>query len=92
MSEEDKQWPTPVSSARLDNLGISIDAVRERIAELQPDPVPAFGSLTASRDAATVQQVIQEKYGFVPPLHYCSELIDFIEALTDGQKNFYASR
>lgn len=49
------------------------------------DPVPAFASLTASRDVATVQAVIQERWGFTPPLDYCRHLIDFVEALTDGQ-------
>lgn len=49
------------------------------------DPVPAFASLTASRDAATVQAVIRERWGFTPPLEYCRHLIDFVEALTDGQ-------
>ena len=45
-------------------------------------PIP---SLTASRDAATIQRVIREKYGFEPTLAYCADLIDFVEALTDGQ-------
>lgn len=50
------------------------------------DPkIERVASLTASRDAATVQRTICEKYGFVPTLDYCASLIDFVEALTDGQ-------
>lgn len=45
-----------------------------------------FSSLTASRDAETVQRVIAEKYGFTPPINYCVDLILFVEALTDGQQ------
>lgn len=51
-------------------------------------PVPAFGSLTASRDATTIQSVIREQYGFVPTLEYCAALITFVEALTDGQPSY----
>jgi hypothetical protein len=50
--------------------------------------VPAFGSLTASRDAVTIQNVIKEQYGFTPTLEYCAALIDFVEALTDGQRSY----
>ena len=49
-------------------------------------PVPAFSSLTASRDAVTIQSVIRDQYGFTPTLEYCAALIDFVEALTDGQR------
>lgn len=48
-------------------------------------PVPAFGSLTASRDAETIRNVIKDRYGFEPTLEYCTALIVFVEALTDGQ-------
>ena len=51
-------------------------------------PVPAFGSLTASRDAATILDVIREQYGFTPTLEYCAALITFVEALTDGQRSY----
>lgn len=52
----------------------------------QPAPVVAtISSLTASRDAATVQRVIRERYGFEPSLRYCADLVNFVEALTDGQ-------
>lgn len=50
-----------------------------------PSSVLRIPSLTASRDAATVQRVIAEKYGFVPSLAYCADLVAFVEALTDGQ-------
>lgn len=53
---------------------------------LTPDAVSRITSLTASRDAEAIQRVISEKYGFVPTLTYCSELIAFVEALTDGQQ------
>lgn len=49
-------------------------------------PKPAIYSLTASRDAATVQRIIRERYGFEPTLDYCTDLIMFVEALTDGQQ------
>lgn len=49
-------------------------------------PTERIISLTASRDAATVQRVIREKYGFEPSLNYCIDLILFVEALTDGQQ------
>lgn len=45
-----------------------------------------FRSLTASRNAETVQAVIQETWGFTPPLEYCIALIAFIEDMTDGQQ------
>lgn len=48
--------------------------------------VQPITSLTASRDAATVQRVIADKYGFTPPINYCVDLILFVEALTDGQQ------
>jgi hypothetical protein len=48
-------------------------------------PAPAFASLTASRDAATVQAVIRERWGFEPPLDYCRHLIAFVEEMSDGQ-------
>lgn len=50
---------------------------------VSPSPI---SSLTASRDAATVQRVIAEKYGFTPPINYCVDLIIFVEALTDGRQ------
>ena len=43
-------------------------------------------SLTATRDAAQVQAVIRAQYGFEPTLDYCAALVDFVEALTDGQQ------
>lgn len=49
-------------------------------------PTERITSLTASRDAATVQRIIRERYGFEPTLNYCIDLIIFIEALTDGQQ------
>lgn len=49
------------------------------------DPVVVITSLTASRDATTIQQAISDKYGFTPTIAYCMALIDFVEALTDGQ-------
>ena len=42
-------------------------------------------SMTASRDVATVKAMIAQRYGFTPPDQYVSDLIDFVEALTDGQ-------
>lgn len=48
-----------------------------------PSPI---SSLTASRDAVTVQRIIREKYGFEPTLAYCADLVNFVEALTDGQQ------
>ena len=50
-----------------------------------PCSVSTISSLTASRDALAVQRMIREKYGFEPTLQYCSDLVDFVEALTDGQ-------
>jgi len=44
-----------------------------------------ISSLTASRDLVTVQRTIEQRYGFVPSLAYCNDLIAFVEALTDGQ-------
>lgn len=44
-----------------------------------------FYSLTASRDIATVQRMIYQKYAFVAPANYCADLIEFVHALTDGQ-------
>lgn len=50
------------------------------------DPeITPITSLTASRNATQVQAVIRERYGFEPSLRYCMELIDFVEACTDGQ-------
>lgn len=57
----------------------------EPVSGLTPDSVSSITSLTASRDAATVQRVIRDKYGFEPPINYCIDLIIFVEALTDGQ-------
>ncbi len=54
----------------------------------QPKHAPeieTMTSLTASRDAAQVQAVIRERYGFEATLQYCAALVDFVEALTDGQ-------
>lgn len=48
-------------------------------------PVETMTSLTASRDLATVQEAIRQKYGFVAPPAYVFDLIRFVEALTDGQ-------
>ena len=42
-------------------------------------------SLTASRDAEKVKLMIQKRYGFEPTTAYCVDLINFVEALTDGQ-------
>ena len=43
-------------------------------------------SLTASRDVATVKAMIYQRYGFAHmPDQFISDLIDFVEALTDGQ-------
>ena len=50
-----------------------------------PASVSTIRSLTASRDAVTVQRIIREKYGFEPTLTYCRDLVEFVEALTDGQ-------
>lgn len=47
--------------------------------------VDAIYGLTASRDVATVKVMIEQRYGFTPPDQYVSDLIDFVEALTDGQ-------
>ena len=47
-------------------------------------PSPIF-SLTASRDAAKIQEIIAQRYGFVPTLAYCVDLVAFVEGLTDGQ-------
>lgn len=52
---------------------------------IPPSPVTTFSSLTASRDALAVQRTIEQRYGFTPSLAYCSDLIAFVEALTDGQ-------
>lgn len=43
-------------------------------------------SLTASRDVQVIQQVIKQRYGFLPSPDYCADLIDFVEELTDGQR------
>lgn len=50
------------------------------------DPLSPMTSLTASRDATQVQAVIRARWGFVAPLDYCAALVDFVEALTDGQQ------
>jgi len=50
-----------------------------------PSPVTTFNSLTASRDALTVQRTIEQRYGFTPTLRYCADLVSFVEALSDGQ-------
>jgi hypothetical protein len=47
--------------------------------------VSTISSLTASRDVAAVKAMIERKYGFTPTDAYCSDLIAFVEALTDGQ-------
>ena len=59
---------------------------RSPLIDAPPGTIARITSLTASRDAATVQRIIQEKYGFLPTLEYCAALVDFVEALTDGQK------
>lgn len=53
---------------------------------IKSDPVTPIRSLTASRDASRVQAVIRAQYGFEPTLDYCAALVDFVEALTDGQQ------
>ena len=42
-------------------------------------------SLTASRNMETVKLVIRQKYGIVVTDRFAQDLIDFVEALTDGQ-------
>lgn len=49
-------------------------------------PTQRIASLTASRDVATVRAAIEQRYGFTPPDTYISDLIAFIEELTDGQQ------
>lgn len=48
-------------------------------------PIEPIASLTASRNIDVVKEVIRVKYGFVPPDKFASDLVDFVEALTDGQ-------
>lgn len=50
-----------------------------------PDALSTISSLTASRDVLTVQRTIEQRYGFVPTLRYCADLVAFVEALCDGQ-------
>lgn len=42
-------------------------------------------SLTASRNMETVKLMIRQKYGIVVTDRFAQDLIDFVEALTDGQ-------
>lgn len=56
----------------------------ERIPPLAQRIEPII-SLTASRNMETVKLVVRQKYGIVVSDRFAQDLIDFVEALTDGQ-------
>ncbi len=53
--------------------------------DVVPEELPPFMTVTASREAETVQRIIEQRYGFCPSLRYCEDLIAFVEAMADGQ-------
>lgn len=59
--------------------------VAEAIEQKAESPFEPFYSLTASRDVQTIKRMIRVKYSFEVTDRYASDLIDFVEALTDGQ-------
>ena len=49
------------------------------------EKITPIASLTASRNMETVKAVLRQKYGLVVTDRFAQDLIDFVEALTDGQ-------
>lgn len=85
------EFDYPRTTAEIEDLrrrNVDIEAIRiQQMMREGEDRIATsrIASLTASRDAATVQRTISERYGFTPTLEYCAALVDFVEALTDGQ-------
>ena len=48
-------------------------------------PIRRMKSLAESGDIERVTAIFAERYGFSPPARFVEDLIDFVEALTDGQ-------
>ena len=86
-SDSPVEYDYPRVTAQFEDLRQRNAIIEEiRIQQLtKSDPVTPIRSLTASRDAVQVQAVIRERYGFEATLTYCAALVDFVEALTDGQ-------
>jgi len=61
---------------------------RSKTSSLPPvaPEIEQFASLTASGGIQVIKATSKKKYGFTPTDAYCSDLIAFIEALTDGQQ------
>lgn len=60
---------------------MSATQTRRMTAPPAADPT-AIPALVASKDAAKVQAIIRERYGFEASLQYCQHLIAFVEELT----------